>query len=302
MSKTLKIGMVGLDTSHCTAFADILHDEKNPYHAAGGRIAAAFPGGSQACAVSRDRVGKFTEQVRDKYGIPIVDSLEALGKGMDAFFLESVDGRQHLEQFRVLARLGKPIFVDKPLACSGSDAAALLKAAREAGAPFMSCSSIRFAQGIAGLVPAGVKVQACAAFGQMAILEDYPAFYWYGIHSADVLFSFMGRGCVRVQTHHTDGADLIVGTWGDGRIGTLTGTRFEGGGFGCTVFTSAGVVHGLAASTPPYYALMLRSVMEFFRTGQPAIDPAETVEIMGFLEAAEKSWKAGGQPVDLPKA
>ena len=113
---TLKIGMIGLDTSHCPAFTKLLNTDSDPYHVPGGRIVAAFPGGSQLCSVSRDRVAGFTQSLRDELHVPMVDSIAELGKKVDAFLLESVDGREHLEQFRALAEFGKPVFIDKPMA------------------------------------------------------------------------------------------------------------------------------------------------------------------------------------------
>ena len=43
MSKPLTIGLVGLDTSHVTAFAKLLHDANDPAHIPGARIVAGFP-------------------------------------------------------------------------------------------------------------------------------------------------------------------------------------------------------------------------------------------------------------------
>ena len=72
----------------------------------------------------------------------------------------------------------------------------------------------------------------------MALLADYRDYFWYGIHSAEVLFSFMGRGCGGVQTFSTDKIDVIVGIWNNGRIGTLRGSRAGANNFGCAVTTS----------------------------------------------------------------
>jgi len=37
-----KVGMVGLDTSHCSAFARVLHDREYEYHVPGVEIVAAL--------------------------------------------------------------------------------------------------------------------------------------------------------------------------------------------------------------------------------------------------------------------
>jgi hypothetical protein len=243
----MKIGMIGLDTSHCPAFVKLLNDAANEFHVPGAKVVKAFPGGSKSFSSSHSRVGQFTEELK-ALGIQICDSIEAAAQDMDAFFLESVDGTQHLEQFKILAQFGKPVFIDKPMACSFADAKAIAEVASEKNIPVMSASAIRYAKGIDGLIEADETVQACEAFGPMALLPDYRDYFWYGIHSAEVLYAMMGRGCKTVQTFNTEKIDVIVGLWENGRIGTLKGSRVGANNFGCTVTTSKINKAGLASA------------------------------------------------------
>jgi len=300
MTKILQLGMIGLDTSHCPAFADILHNAQGPYFIPGAHIAGAFPGGSDLFSLSKSRVEGFTTTLRDEYGVPIFASIEEMG-GMDGYFLESVDGRQHLEQFRILAEFGKPVFIDKPLACSYADAREIMAIAKAKGVPVISSSSIRFGQGLPKPENADDTVHSCETYGPMAILDDYPSFYWYGIHSVDLLYSYMGAGCREVQVHHVDGMDLMVGTWEDGRIGAVHGGRRGSIGFGCTLFAESGTRFGTPNAEPPYYALMIEQLMPFFRTGTPPFAPEEALEVIAFLDAAEQSMLNGGKAVALPR-
>src|SRR5450759_1865683 len=150
----MQIGMIGLDTSHCTAFVKLLNDSANEFHISGAKVVKAFPGGSKDFSLSHGRVGQFSEELK-ALGIKICDSIEETGRAVDAFFLESVDGRQHLEQFKILAKFGKPVFIDKPFACSFEDALAIAKIAGETNVPVMTASAIRYAKGIDGLLEAG---------------------------------------------------------------------------------------------------------------------------------------------------
>lgn len=101
MSK-LKVGMIGLDTSHVVAFTDLLNNQDNRHHVEGSKVVAAFKGGSPDMPISANRVEGFTEKLVSDYGIEIVDSIEQLAGISDAILLESVDGRVHLEQFKQL--------------------------------------------------------------------------------------------------------------------------------------------------------------------------------------------------------
>src|SRR5690606_13122259 len=138
--------------------------------------------------------------------------------------LESVDGRQHLEQFAELAPFGKPVFVDKPITTASEDARALFDLAAKHGTPVYSTSSLRFASGIAEL-GAGEEVLGCEVYGPNAVLDDFPGLFWYGIHSAEILYAKMGRGCRRVQVFSTSKADVVAGEWEDERVGTIYGYR-----------------------------------------------------------------------------
>ena len=61
---TLRIGIIGCDTSHVGAFTKVFNDPKSEGDYVGMRVVAAFPGGSKDIPDSANRVGKFTEDER----------------------------------------------------------------------------------------------------------------------------------------------------------------------------------------------------------------------------------------------
>src|SRR5438477_7469590 len=79
----IRIGIIGLDTSHCVAFTKILHSPKAQGDLAGFRVVAAYPGGSPDIPASKDRIDGFTKELRDKQGVEIVDSIDDLLKKVD---------------------------------------------------------------------------------------------------------------------------------------------------------------------------------------------------------------------------
>src|ERR1051325_9921270 len=74
----LRIGMIGLDTSHVPAFTKLLNDPSDKNHVPGGKVVAAFKGGSKDIESSWSRVDKYTEQLQKEFGVKIVDSIEEL--------------------------------------------------------------------------------------------------------------------------------------------------------------------------------------------------------------------------------
>src|SRR4030042_4554319 len=95
--KVFRIGIIGLDTSHVTAFTKFINDPAKNH---GCKVVAGYPGGSPDVSSSASRVEGFTQTLRDKYGVEIVDSIEQLCRKVDGILLESVDGRPHLAQAR----------------------------------------------------------------------------------------------------------------------------------------------------------------------------------------------------------
>jgi hypothetical protein len=103
-----------------------------------------------------------------------------------------------------------------------------------------------------------------------------------------MLYALMGPGCKRVTCTTEKGADVATGTWADGRVATVRGTRSPSSGFGFTAFAEKGV-QSATVGTKFIYRELLKKIVEMFKTGKSPLDITETIEIMGFIEAANKS-------------
>jgi predicted dehydrogenase len=294
----LKAGIIGLDTSHVTAFTSLLNGPRAQGELAGVRVVAAYPGGSPDLPESRNRVEGFTKELREKYKVEIVDSIDELLKKVDVVLLESVDGRPHLEQVKPVFKARKPVFIDKPVAGSLADAIQIFELARESGTPCFSSSSLRFSPGILGMRnnPKVGDVLGCDAYGPCPLEPHHPDLFWYGIHGVETLFTIMGPGCQSVTRTHTKGADLVTGLWKDGRIGTFRGIRSGKSDYGAQVFGTKGI-----APSGGYggYQPLVVEICKFFKTGQPPVSAGETLEIFAFMEAADESKRQSGAPVTL---
>jgi predicted dehydrogenase len=296
--KPLRAGIIGLDTSHVTAFTQLLNGPEATGDLAGVKVVAGFAGGSPDIPSSRDRVAGYTRELREKHGVEVVDSIEELLKRVDVVLLESVDGRPHLEQVRPVFRARKPVFIDKPVAGSLADAIVIYDLAKEAGTPCFSSSSLRFSPGILGMRKNAAvgEVVGCDAYGPCHLEEHHPDLYWYGVHGVETLFTIMGTGCESVSRIQTAGTDLAAGVWKGGRVGTFRGLREGKADYGATVFGTKGIAPsgGYAGYRP-----LVVEICKFFRTGQPPVSAEETIEIFAFMEAADESKRQGGKPVTI---
>ncbi|HKQ73328.1 MAG TPA: Gfo/Idh/MocA family oxidoreductase [Blastocatellia bacterium] len=296
----IKVGMIGLDTSHVTAFTKLLNDKSDPNHVPGARVVAAFKGGSPDVESSRTRIERFTAELKDKWGVEIVGSIEELCRKVDAVLLESVDGRPHLSQVRPVFAAKKRVFIDKPFTAGYADAREIVRLSRESGTPFFSSSSLRFATDLQAMKRDEKLGAVLGAFtyGPAPTEPRHPDLFWYGIHAVEMLYTLMGPGCESVTRVHTDGADAVVGKWKDGRIGTMRGIRNGKQDYGAVAF---GAKANLATPIPMKsdYRNLLVEVVKFLQTGAPPIPPEETLEMMAFMEAADLSKARGGSPVML---
>lgn len=290
MSKTTRVGFIGLDTSHVTIFARLLHDPQDPHHVPGGRVVAAFPGGSQDFELSGSRVAKFTSELADTWGVEIVDSIEAVAEAADVIFIESVDGRVHRAQFDLLIPFRKPIFVDKPMALSYADAAYMFDKARSAGVPLMSASSLRYWDVAMDAIGDGQGIIGCDVFGPLAEEPTQPGLFWYGVHSMEMLVAAMGVGCMQVQAFRNDDTDFITLLWNDDRVASFRGLRNAHSKFGMTVHRAEGPRFADPAhSKKPYYAGLLEAIMHSLPRNASAIPFEQTLEIIRIIEAANQS-------------
>jgi hypothetical protein len=290
----LRLGIIGCDTSHVTAFTETLNNPDAKGHVPGGKVVAAYKGGSKDIPSSASRVEGYTKTLHDKYGVKIFDSIEELCKNVDAVLLESVDGRPHLEQVKPVLKARKPVFIDKPMAGSLRDVQEIFRLAAEGKVPVFSSSSLRFAKDTQAVRNGSIgRVSYAETYGHCELEPHHPDLFWYGVHGVESLFTIMGTGCETVQRGTTtDGKIEVIGTWSGGRKG---------------VYRQDEAFHGLArgekgeavAGSFDGYAPLVVEFMKFFQSGVAPVKPKETIEIFAFMEAADESKKQGGAPVKI---
>ena len=295
-TKPLRVGMIGLDTSHVPAFVKLFNSPTAAGDLAGLRIVAGYPGGTDMPS-SKNRVEKFTDDVR-KMGVEIVDSIPALLEKVDVVLLESVDGRVHLEQAIPVIKAGKPLFIDKPAAGSLADVIVIFELAKKHNVPCFSTSSLRYVPGIQGVKknPDLGTVAGVLTWGSCTFQEGILEMAYYGIHGIEPLFALLGTGCVTVSRVATKDADIVTGVWQDGRTGTYRGIRTNSAGWGAVVFGSKAIV---PITRGGGYEELCHEIGRFFKTRKSPVRPDETIEVFAFMEAADESKRQGGAPVAL---
>ena len=289
----IKVGMIGLDTSHCIAFTKELNNSAAKEDVARCRVIACYPKGSPDIESSTSRVPKYTEEIK-ALGVEIVDSIDDLLKRVDCVLLETNDGRPHLEQAIPVFKAGKPVFIDKPLAGSLPDCIALFAAAKKYNCPMFCSSSLRYGPGTqAARYEKFGRVSHCQTSSPASLEKTHPDLYWYGIHGCEALYTVLGPGCEMVTRGKTaDGLIEVTGQWSGGRTGIFR----ESKGYGGIAKTEQG---DQKVGDSAGYRPLIVEIVKFFRTRQPPIAAEETIELYAFMEAADESKREGGATVKL---
>lgn len=294
LAADLKLGLIGLDTSHVTAFTEVLNNPNNKDHVAGARVVAAFKGGSPDIPSSIGRVEEYTKTLQEKHGVQIVDTIEQLCAQVDAVLIESVDGRPHLEQARKVIAAKKPLYIDKPVGGTLADAIEIYRLAKAAGVPIFSASSLRFGKGTQAVRQGSIgRVLSAETTSPAHLEEHHPDLYWYGVHGCESLFTVMGTGCETVERRTTADSKIeVIGHWKGGRTGTFREDAKYGG-------TAHGEKGDAPAGAFDGYVPLVVEIVKFFQTGIAPVSPEETLELFAFMEGADESKRQGGKPVAL---
>lgn len=295
----IRVGLVDFDTSHVVAFTQRLNHVgvAEDQWVNGAKVVMGCPGTSD---ISPERIPGYVAQLKE-YGVEIVDKPEDMIGKIDAVCVESQGGSPHLERAKPFIEAKLPVFVDKPFTCSVADAKALFALAAQHNVPLFSSSSLRYAlevQEVKAQEAELGKVVGADAYSPASLHPLNPGLFHYGIHGVETLFALMGKGCQVVQCADTEGTTVVTGSWKDGRIGTVRGTRKGAHSYGFAAFCEKRVVvKPINAAT--IYRELLKVIVKMFETKQAPLDPQETIEIVAFIESAMESANNHGGRITL---
>lgn len=295
----IKIGIIGLDTSHSTAFTELLNGDSDDKFVKEFEVVAAYPYGSKTIQSSYERIPGYIEEVK-KHGVEITSSIAELLDKVDCVMLETNDGRIHLEQAMEVFKSGKICYIDKPIGATLGQAIAIYEMAEKYNVPIFSSSTLRYSPQNQKLRNGEFgKILGADCYSPHKVEPTHPDFGFYGIHGVETLYTLMGTGCESVNRMSSQDADVVVGRWKDGRIGTFRGIKEGPAIYGGTAYTPKG---SIAAGGYEGYKVLLDQILTFFKTGVAPISKEETIEIFTFMKASNMSKEQNGKIVTMEEA
>ncbi len=291
--KEKTIALIGLDTSHTVEFTKLMQDPQHKI-ADGMRATKAF----RFPSAFQSEEGQDKRQAElERLGVRMAGSIEEAVDGVDAIFLEINDPALHLPFFEKVVGLGKPVFVDKPLAATVKEGRRMRELAESTGTVAWSSSSLRF---IPGLAEAKKKVSRpflVRTFGPLGKAARGSDLVWYGVHAVEMLVVGLGVGARAVRGFDDGVGVIIMVEYGDQSRGLVECVRGFGK-YGGRLQSRDEVACFDAGSGSPYAGLMA-ALRDFVITGVAPVSWDETLEVLGILEAAELSLAKGGSRVGV---
>lgn len=194
---TYKIGIVGSDNSHAITFSQIANGVDKENYVPGFKVTHLF---------GLDE--KRNKEVAEKGKIEniVSDVNEMIGK-IDIAFIEFRHGGLHLEYAKPFLENKIPVFVDKPLAATTSDARKLIQLARENQVLFTSFSTLRFTNAVQELKKTFEKEEPVflSVLGPGDMQSEYGGLIFYGIHCAEIFNEISGVGVKEVFSMRKNG-------------------------------------------------------------------------------------------------
>lgn len=240
----------------------------------------------------RDKENGLTNAAWSKeFGIELLPTIEEVVARSDYLIVLSPDNPEFHEELSELPlQSGKPTYIDKTFAPDRETAIRLFDLAAKHGTPMYSTSALRFASEYRELDRS--DIQTISSWGPGAFTN-------YSIHQIEPIVSLMGTSPKRVMYIGTPDSPALLIDFGNGQQATVNHL-----GDNCP-FT-LGIKNGdggfkQVTANSNFFALFIENLVNFFETGEPAVNPAETVAVITIIEYGLKAADTPYVWVDLPQ-
>ncbi|MGD0222977.1 MAG: Gfo/Idh/MocA family oxidoreductase [Terriglobia bacterium] len=211
------------------------------------------------------------------------DYREFLGK-VDAVIVARDDYESHFQMAMPFLEAGLPVFVDKPLSLEISELRAFKPYLEKA--QLMSCAGMRYSREL------DEPRADLAAYGQLKLIRGAIVLSWekYGVHLLEAVMAITPAHPVSVRMSPAEHASALI-CFDDGVLLQLDALGECPRTFHLEFF---GTKRTGAFDIFDNFSMFRRMLWEFtesIRTGQPAIPPARTLEIMRVLIAGRLARK-----------
>jgi predicted dehydrogenase len=279
----IKLGLVGVNTSHAEAFTRLLNGEPGGTpQVEGARIISVWGGPADDA-----------KRLANTYGLTIVDDPRDMAASIDGVLVidDTGGGASHAALARPFLEHGTATFIDKPMTRDLPAAIELFELAERRGTPLMSASALRYGK------EADELRGRLASLGALStVVSVGPGdWFYYGIHAVEQYVSLIGPGASWVQRFAKGERNVAIVGYDDGPtvvVGVLADAAYV---FQLTAYGADAWARLDRPGDPDdTYASLMTAVVGMVRERRAPIDPRETIEILAVLHAGVRAFETGG--------
>ena len=273
-----KVGIIGSENSHATAFTEIFN-VKQQYEDV--RVVAVYGEDPEA-----------SQKISDKYGVPIVKPEDMLPM-VDAVMITSRHGGLHYGYAKPFIEAGKPLFVDKPLCCCAKEAKEMLDLAKAKNVPIVGGSSLKvtkdtfLAKAKADEARAKGELFGGLVYAPINLDNPYGGYYFYSAHLMETLIRVFGYDPVAVTAKRYNDSISGVVEYKDFAVSyCYTAGAYN---YGCTIVAKDADVN-VPISLDGAYDAEVSHFVEMLHTGVSPQTYTELLLPVKLLNAIEKAF------------
>ncbi len=288
--KEIKVAMIGLDTSHSIQFGKRMNDpDFDPNLKVEGLKAISC---MRFETPFQNKKGLDARQAQlENWGIKVSENFDECVTGCDAIMLEINDPAYHVEYFMKAMKLGKPIFLDKPMADTYASGKIIYDLAKKNSICVFSASSLRFVTAVTDAKKALSDPEFVTVYGALGVAPAGSSVVWYGVHAMEMLQKLMGPGAESVKATQDDKGVVCIVKYKNGSRGIVE-LNIDSYLYGGVVRTKEKVLP-FVVDMSMSYTLQLKEIARFFAGDEVNVTMDDTLEVMDLLDTTQRSLDSG---------
>ncbi len=225
-----------------------------------------------------------------KFGVERCATIAEVVEKSDCIIVLSPDNpERHLDLCREPLASGKRVYVDKTFAATKAMAQEMVDIGEKNNTPFFSTSALRFATELKDINRDGICFINSRGPGN---------FDTYSIHQIEPIVVLMGSDVKRIMSVGSGKYESMVIEFSGGRRAVMSHYGWTNVDFNFTVNYEDGTT-AIVPQMSDFFPNFIRSLCHFFKTGETFADHAETVSVMGIIEAGNKALQNPGEWVEV---
>ncbi len=301
MEKQINIGIIGLDSSHTLEYVRRMQDvnfdsaQRTTNLRATKCMSLVTPFQNAEGIAARS-------QLLSELGVSVSESFEQTIQDVDAIMIELNDPATHLEYLERCLPSNLPIFLDKPMADTLTNANSIARLIKQKSTKFFTASPLRFAREVQDAARQMPQAESCFLWGPIGEAAAGSNLVWYGVHLFEMLNKLMGAGAKGVRSIADDNGVVCMVSYHDNRRGVLEFTTgaFRFGGV-LRQRKEQDLSFAVNAPNAEFYGETLKAIEGFFLGAAPPVELSDSLEIMSLIEAADASLRNGGEYIEISK-